>query len=446
MPRDSLDTLKTDPAVSTATITPRLLSGGERSIVLFAALAGWVIAGIHMGSTTLVAKPAVNSMLQKPTEEVLAQWVSWYNFGILCGAAVGGIIFGWMGDRFGRTKAMAASVLCYSAFAAIAFYARTPEELLLWRFLTGLGIGGLWPNAVTLVSEAWPNSQRPLISGIVGTGATAGIGIISWITMSHAVTPENWRWLLLWSSTPVVLGIFTLLAVPESPRWVAKQQMRRLNLGGVGGEKTNNVSLTTAFRPPLLRYTLIGIVLASVAIVGGWGSNWFVHWAEQVGVANANYGFKSQVLLVRSGTGVIGTLFGAVLASRFGRRKMYFFMCVTSLVTSVYVFKWLTPMSPHFLIWVGVVGFFATMFFGWLPFYMPELFPLTARATGTGASFNIARGLTALAFLSTGTYMSQFAKDQTPYANLGVFMSSIYILGMIAIFFAPDTTKKQLED
>jgi hypothetical protein len=203
-----------------------------------------------------------------------------------------------------------------------------------------------------------------------------------------------------------------------------------------------------ALRPPLLRRTLIGVVLATVPMIGGWGSsNWLVPWAGQVGATATvpDHSFKAATLLCRAATGMLGTLAGGWLASRCGRRLVYFLMSATSLVSAEYLFNRLTPASPHFLWWVGAVGFFSTMYYGWLPFYLPELFPTRVRATGTGVSFNFGRGMTATAMLATGAFINGVA-GHTPYARIGALTSLVFALGMVAILFAPDTTARQLED
>ena len=159
------------------------LSRGARALVLATAFAGWLFAGVQMGLNTLAMRDAAIDLLRSTDEALVARWWAWFSCVILFGAAAGGVLFGWVGDRFGRSKAMGLSVLCFSLASGVAYLAQSPLQLLLLRFLAGVGIGGLWPNAVALVSEAWPNSTRPMVSGIIGTGATAGIAVMSAISL-----------------------------------------------------------------------------------------------------------------------------------------------------------------------------------------------------------------------------------------------------------------------
>ena len=131
-------------------------------------------------------------------------------------------------------------------------------------------------------------------------------------------------------------------------------------------------------------------------------------------------------------------MLGGWLASRFGRRKTYFVISLCALLVSSYIFFALDPLEPEFLGWVFAIGFFGTIYFGWLPLFLPELFPTAVRATGSGVSFNWGRILTALGVLGTGQLMIEFDGD---YARVGQITCLVYALGLIVILFAPDTSK-----
>ena len=134
---------------------------------------------------------------------------------------------------------------------------------------------------------------------------------------------------------------------------------------------------------------------------------------------------------------------GGWLASRFGRRTTYFVVSLASLLSSIFVFWTLTPGAPGFLAGVFVLGFFGTVYFGWLPLYLPELFPTRVRATGSGVTFNFGRIVTAFGVLGAGQLMVAFDGD---YARVGQVTCMIYVLGMLLIWLAPDTSKLQLRD
>src|SRR5439155_26547791 len=150
----------------------------------------------------------------------VARWFAWYRCAFVFGAAAGGLVFGRLGDWIGRSEAMAASILCYSVFSGVAYFSRSPVELLATWFVVGTGVGGMWPNGVALVSEAWSNLSRPMVAGVMGTAANIGIFLMATIGSQRKITPETWRWVLIGGAAAMVLGVFSLVSVPESPRWL----------------------------------------------------------------------------------------------------------------------------------------------------------------------------------------------------------------------------------
>ena len=139
----------------------------------------------------------------------------------------------------------------------------------------------------------------------------------------------------------------------------------------------------------------------------------------------------------------LGSFAGGQIASLLGRRLTYFLISLFSTALTVGIFMFLKPLEPAFLPMVFIQGLIATLFFGWLPLCLPELFPTRVRASGAGLSYNFGRFLVAGAVLAAGALTSAFGGD---YAKAGAIMGTIYALGMVVIWFAPDTTGKKLED
>ena len=133
---------------TTEPLTPR-----GRALALAAAFLGWMMAGTIMVIVPLVGRAATASFLADQAEGTIGDWFARYICAFLLGAAAGGLMFGWLGDRIGRVRAMAASILCYSIFTGLAYFASSPSQFLVLRFLACLGVGGMWPNGVALVSE-----------------------------------------------------------------------------------------------------------------------------------------------------------------------------------------------------------------------------------------------------------------------------------------------------
>lgn len=432
------------------------LSKTDCALVLIAAFLGWLFAGVQLAVSSLVMRDAARSLLGTADEAVVGQWFGWLITAFLLGAATGGYCLGWVGDRIGRSRAMALSILCYSVFSGLTYFVQTPAQLLALRFLTCLGIGGMWPNGIALVSEAWPNISRPLLAGVIGTAANVGIMLLSVLLCFVYVTPDEWRWVTLFGTSPVVLGLAVFWLVPESPRWLAIQQRPHET-------RHHRASLMDVFRPPVLKTTVVGIMLGTVPLFGGWGStNWANAWASQVGerdepgegeteqgtaaagASDAKPALKAKVLLARSLPGSIASLLGGALAVLVGRKACYFLLSLAALFCSQYLFRFLHPADPQFLVWTAALGLFSGFFFGWLPLCLPEMFATGVRATGAGVSFNFGRIVTAFGVLvAAGALKRWFEGD---YATIGQYTSFIYAVGMVVIFFAPDASGQQLQD
>jgi len=447
---------------------PTLTSTG-RMLVLVCAFMGWLCAGLHLATTQLIGRTAAIDLLGRVGEldrtrfdelsrqsttgklvdadavqlkvwqALVGRWFAWYQCAFLFGAATGGFVFGRLGDRIGRSKAMSASILTYSGMAGLAYFSVTPSQLLIAWFLACTGVGGMWPNGVALLSEAWSGLSRTVVSGLIGTSANIGIFILTTVATWKKVVPDDWRWVLLFGASPFVLGCFSLGVVPESPRWLAA----RFAAGDAATPRSSNSEI---FRSPLLRITLIGILLGTIPMIGGWGSaNWMIPWADQAveGASTPNPFLKAQVGQARAFTGIIGSLIGGWVASIVGRRRTYLLISVVCLFVAQWTFWRVYPTDDSFLFWVSALGFFSGLYFGWLPLCLPELFPTRVRSTGAGVSFNFGRILTAVTVFASGLLLAWFNGD---YAQIGRVTSLIFALGIVATALMPDTSERSMDD
>lgn len=153
--------------------------------VLLAAFLGWMFDGLEMGLFPLIAGPALQQMQASLGREAdthfVGNWIGVVTAAYLIGAALGGLLFGWLGDRLGRVRAMSLSILCYSVFTGVTYFARTPEQLTVARFFAALGMGGEWSLGVALVMEVWPGRLRPMLSGVIGAAGNLGIALMGFI-------------------------------------------------------------------------------------------------------------------------------------------------------------------------------------------------------------------------------------------------------------------------
>jgi MFS family permease len=147
---------------------------------LAAALLGWMFDGLEMGLFPLVARPALGDLLGTGIPEAdISRWFAVATAGFLVGAATGGVLFGWLGDRLGRVRAMTLSVLTYAVFSGLCGFAGEAWQVAVLRFLSALGMGGEWSLGVALVMEIWPNRSRALLAGLIGAAANLGYLLIA---------------------------------------------------------------------------------------------------------------------------------------------------------------------------------------------------------------------------------------------------------------------------
>jgi MFS family permease len=401
--------------------------------VLTAAFLGLVFDGVELGLMPVASLSVTKSLLGGDYTPALGgTWFAWFTAALMLGAAVGGTLLGNLGDRIGRARAMGVSILFYSVFAGLGGSATTVEQMLLLRFLVGLGVGGMWPNGVALVAECWPNTSRPAVSGILGAGINVGILGLSQLVRVHPITPDSWRWIFALAAAPAVLGLVVLALLPESPKWRAAR----------GQQKKLALPLRDMFRGELLRPTVMGILLASVPLIGAWaGSKWMIPWADEVGGAANQPGYKAATQGWWALGAIIGSFLGAPIAAAIGRRLSYFLMSIGATALTWAMFRLTAPLEPTFLPIVFAQGCVATLFFGWLPLYLPELFPVHVRATGAGMSMNIGRFATAAGVLAAGSLFTFFNNQ---YSTIGAACAMIYAVGMLVVLWAPNTGGKQL--
>lgn len=429
---------------------PHALSRRARLAVLCAAIGGLLFDGVELGLMPVASLSVSQSLLGEAYTPTLGgDWFARFTAALMLGAAVGGIFLGSLGDRIGRTRALGVSILFYSVFAGLGGFVRTQEQMLVLRFLVGLGVGGVWPNSVALAAECWPDKARPIVAGLMGAALNGGILMLSQIARTWHITPESWRWIFWLAAAPAVLGVLVLFALPESPLWLASRSRRGNEADTSDGEPSASSRrrlrspVRELFRPPLLRLTLIGILIGSIPMIGAWAaSKWMIPWADKIaGAAQAGYKAITQGWWALGA--VLGSFFGAQIAAWLGRRRAYALISFSATVLTLTMFLGTAPLQASFLPIVFAQGFVATLFFGWLPLYLPELFPTHVRAAGSGIAYNVGRFATAVGVFFAGVL---FAAVGGSYPRVGSLCGLIYALGLIVIWWAPDTSKKKLEE
>lgn len=217
---------------------------------LIAALLGWMFDGFEIGMFPLVGPNALDELLASQLVANPAAKTEW--FGVimavfLIGAATGGVLFGWLGDRIGRVRAMSLSILTYAVFTGLCAFATEPWHIAVLRFIGSLGMGGEWSLGVALVTEVWPDRSRAVLAGLIGAAANVGfllVGLVSLVLVSFIqnlgemllrigvparsvevlIRGDGWRLLMIAGAAPALLVFFIRVMVPESQKWKAAKQ------------------------------------------------------------------------------------------------------------------------------------------------------------------------------------------------------------------------------
>jgi MFS family permease len=412
--------------MSDSVISPRTLR-----LTLAAAFLGWMFDGLEMGLFPLVARPALQQMQTGVVNDAfVGHWMGIITAAFLLGAAAGGLVFGWLGDRVGRVRALSLSVLTYSIFTGLAYFAKSPEYLAVTRFCAALGMGGEWSLGVALVMEVWPEKSRPMLAGLIGAAANVGFALIAIVGLFFSVTVHSWRWVVLVGALPAFLTLLIRQFVPESEKWKHATSAAQVSR-----------PIREIFSPGLRRVTLLATGLTAIVLIGTWGTvQWIPLWADQL-TGGTQPQAKAWTGLLAGLGAILGCLAGAWAGGRFGRRLTYFAMCLGSFVSCALLFRGGLGYGAGFLALTFVVGAMTASFFGWLPLYLPELFPTRVRATAQGLAYNAGRVLAAAGALQMGALMHEFNGS---YAKAGAVITLVYVIGLGLIWFAPETKGRTL--
>jgi len=444
---EKLNCRRLHPILNRASILP-VRAGAEITryqwLVLFVAWLGWVFDSMDSTIYALVLQPALSELLRTGTSAAVTQQdIGWYGGIILSifliGWALGGVAFGVLADRIGRTRVLIWTILVYAIFTGMAALSRTWWELAIFRFITALGIGGEWAAGAALVAEVWPESKRAKAAGLLQSAWAAGF-LLAAVT-SLVLRQHGWRPVFVVGVGPALVALFVRLWVKEPERWVTVQDSTQHARPLAKGK------LALLFEPQWLRSTLVGSGLAFVAVFGLWGAtNWTPTLVRSLPDL-AHYDSASLYAAVSYATMLlnVGALAGYLsfgpLAERFGRRPVFALMCLGSLVMLPTAF--LIPRSyAGVLVLLPLLGFFNNGIFSGFAIYLPELYPTAIRATGAGFCFNIGRVLA-----STGPFLTAYLV--TALGSFGRAASSIaliYLLGLGILVFAPETKGRPLPE
>jgi predicted MFS family arabinose efflux permease len=412
-------------------------------LVLAVAALGWLFDTMDGNLFNLVRQVAVRDLLHPFVPAAsLAQETTRIG-GIttaifLLGWSAGGYVFGILGDRIGRTRTMALTILTYALFTGLAYFARTWEQLALFRFLTGLGVGGEWAAGAAIVAEVFPARARPIALGLLQVLSAVGNMIAAVICLLLASV--SWRWVFAVGALPALVAVGVRRAVREPESW---HQARAAAETGAGRQLG---AFGDLFRDPVLRRNTIAGTLMAIAGVGGlWGA---AFWTPELvrgvltGVPDSQRQYySSTVFLVQQVGAAAGMIAFIAFTQRTGRRLAFLVSFLLSFLAIQGMFRF-THSFRDAMIWAPVLGFCTLGPFCGYTVYFPELFPTRLRATGCGFCYNGGRALAALAPFALGS-LSKRLHGIAPAVSV---VSCIYLLGLIALLFAPETRGRPLPE
>jgi MFS family permease len=382
------------------------------------------------------------------------------------GWACGGLIFGSVGDRIGRARTLAITVLLYGLCTGLSAFAQGFVDFCVYRFITGLGVGGVFGLAVALCADSLPDAARPHALGLlqslsaVGNIVAGGMALsLGWIQSGNS-SFNGWRYLFILGAIPALICVPFQFKLAEPQKWVAAREEGRRT----GAQFGSYSSLFGEAR--WRRNSLFGMVLCIAGVVGLWGIGFFSpelvssvidKALKAQGVAAAQLPGKKLMwvglnMIVQNFGSFLGMLTFTKLAHNYGRKPIFAIAAVCAFVSTVAVFQLLSQ-PWHIFVLIPVMGFFQLALFAGYSIYLPELFPLRLRSTGTGFCYNVGRFIAASGPLTLGVLQAHLAKGaQTSEAKLQAFRSAscwvslVYLLALLALPFLPETKGRPLPE
>jgi len=363
-----------------------------------AAWLGWTFDGLDMHLYTLVAAPFVAELLAvgSTTNPLVGRYSSIIQGAFLLGWAVGGGFFGRIGDRLGRARTLGLTVLTYAAFTGISAFAQTWWQLLIFRFLAALGIGGEWAVGASLLSETWPRRWRPWVAAVLQTGVNIGILGAGLANFLMASMPP--RWLFLVGVLPALLVFWIRRAVPETEEWRAAKERAH----------HQEPRLRDLFAGDSRRITLRVVLVCSLSLTAHWA---FMFWHQQhlrnlpevvVWTDERKNMFASLAMYLIIGSSIVGNFFAAFLSRFLGYRKTIVSMFLAYFLVMCGAYG-LPRDHVGLLWWFPAIGFCQGAF-ALFTMYLPPLFPTLLRTTGAGFSYNIGRVIAAFGTVFFGLF------------------------------------------
>ena len=364
-----------------------------------AAWLGWFFDGLELHLYTLIATPLVIELLHAASaaDPNVTEKSAYIQAAFLVGWALGGAFFGRLGDLLGRSRALALTVLTYAVCTGLCAFSQTWWQLMIFRFVAALGIGGEWAVGSSLLVETWPRAWRPWLAAILQSGVNLGIlfAAAAIALLSSLPHPPPNRYVFLIGIVPALLVFWIRRRVPEPPNW-----QRAHNTG-------EHHRVRELFRGGILRTTIDTTAVCALSLSAWW---LFIFWhAQHLRRLLVDEGFApaevtrrlSAAFFLVIAVSIAGNYLAGAFAKWIGNRGAIVVMFLGLFGSMVGAFIVPRSFGELALFWVPLVGLFSGVF-GLFTMYLPPLFPTLLRTTGAGFCYNIGRLAAAFASIVFG--------------------------------------------
>jgi MFS family permease len=418
---------------------------------LLASNLGWVFDGFEAYALILTVGVALRQLLDPSEFTRIPTYAGAIIATTLVGWALGGMCAGVLADYIGRKRTMILAILTYSIMTGLSAFAWDWTSFAVMRFMVGLAIGSEWVTGTAMTAEFWPDHARGRGAGLFQCGFGIGffLAALVWLFVG-ATGPGSWRTMCLIGVLPALLTLWIRHAIPESPLWeIANERRRAANerkqrdTASDEDQALTRFTLVELFVEPAMRWrTIIALLMATASSVGFWAiSSWVPPYAGSVA---STAGLSAPAWASYTGmTFTAGTIVGYVgfgfLADAYGRKPITLLFFALSLLLTPVLFVW-TSNLYLVLVVAALLGCFSSGQFTWMSTWLPELYPTRMRATGAGFIFNASRIPAAFGVLIAGQMIVYFGG----YGNAAITIAMIYLLGLTAGPFLPETAGKAL--
>jgi MFS family permease len=381
---------------------------------LLAASLGWALDSFDVFLFALVLPALLHDLhLSKTAAGLLGSFS-------LIGAAIGGVLFGLIADRFGRTCALISSVLLYAIFTAACGFAWNWSSLAVFRFCLGFGMGGEWASGASLISETWPEASRDKAFALMQSAFALGYALAALV--SFMLLPRfGWR------------AVFFIGILPALLTFWIRRRVREPEAAGRTKVKSQ-IRLLTLFRPPFAQATVALTLMNACCLFAWWGFNQWVPAYLSLPATGGGIGFRASTMTLVIVITQVGMWFGYVsfgyLATAFGRRRMYviFLLAAAALLT-----LFAAARSPRALLVLGpCLAYCATGYFSGFAAITADTYPAHVRATGQGFTYNLGRLGSAAAPFTVGALAQTHG-----FATAFHLTAAFFVMAAILWLFIP---------